>query len=140
MTPNRAISQSSEVESWGNRVVISGRNVTSAWVFVFVDSNNKFEPFFNFTFKNYTQMPKIEISEKLTKVAVLGKFIPHRATSVSPIAKVDAYHLDYAKKTYTNITFPIESINDTDTAEVKVSDSFIYVREQVSKTNTTGKK
>ena len=119
---------------------MNASNSSAAWVFVFVDSNNKLQPFFNFTFRNYTKRPKIEISEKLTKVVIIGKFIPRTATVGSQAkTRADAYHLDYSEKSYTNISFPMESLPDADTTKVKVGDSFIYTREQESETNETGK-
>lgn len=71
-------------------------------------------------------------------MVILGKAIIKNGTT--PKIKIDAYHLDYSKKKYTNISFPKESVPDTDSTEVKVGDSFIYTREQESTTNTTGKK
>ena len=138
VTSSRPLPTDAEVKVYDNKIVVNASNATAAQLFVFVAVNRAVEPFFNFTFLNYTKKPRIIISEKLTKVVILGKALKRNSTEEK--VKADAYHLDFPKKTYTNISFPMEAIGKLNATDIKVGDSFIYAREQESDTNKTGKR
>ena len=138
VSSSRPLPRDAEVRVFDNKIIVNSSNATSVQVHVFVAVDRAVEPFFNFTSFRYTKKPRVIISEKLTKVVILGKVLKRNSTEEK--VKADAYHLDFAKKTYTNISFPMEAIGELNATDVKVGDSFIYARQQESETNKTGKK
>lgn len=66
-----------------NTVIITATNSTSAQVLAFTfDNNGVFSPCLNFFFPQYQGPPKIQVSSGLTKVMVMGPFIPPNLTQV----------------------------------------------------------
>jgi hypothetical protein len=115
--------------------VITATNSTSAQVLAFsFDSAGVFTPCLNFFFRQYQGPPKIQVSSGLTKVMIMGPFIPPNLTQIQP--KIDAFYIDTANKGFQNITFPLNTIPDPVNSYIILDDQYLYVR-SISTSNIT---
>jgi hypothetical protein len=70
------------VSTFNNRIVISSTNTTAAQVLAFAldPTTNLLTNVLNFNFAGYQSLPKIQISSQLTKVLIIGPFLPPNKT------------------------------------------------------------
>lgn len=75
--------QWSNIYKVDNKILITGKNVTSAQVIAYsINNQGHFTNSLNYIFTNFQNTPKIQVSSKLTKVLVIGPFIPPNKTSI----------------------------------------------------------
>ena len=93
-------------------------------------------PFLNFFFPQYQSTPKIQVSSGLTKVMIMGPFIPPNQTQTQP--KIDAFFIDYANKGFQNISFPFNTIPDPLNSLIVLDEQYLYVRSLPATNITNG--
>lgn len=110
-----------------NKIVVTGTNSTVAQVLAFfVESSGNFTPCLNYYFPAYQNFPKIQISPLLTKVLILGPFIPPNRTQVEP--KIDAFNIYYPNRTSQNISFNLNNLPEPTNTLIILDDNYVYVR------------
>jgi hypothetical protein len=117
----------SSIAVWDNRVVVTATNGTAAQALAFlIKPSGNFTNCLNFFFPMYQAPPKIMVSPQLTKVLVMGPFIPPNATQPQP--KFDAFTVDYSSKTALNVSFDFRALPDPVNSRFILDDKYLYVR------------
>lgn len=133
--PPQPFPAGSKIKTMQDRIFLWAKNASSAWVFAFSLATNPPTNCLNYSFHNFQASPLIKFSPNLTKVLVLGPTIPPNTTV--PIKRADTYFINYAEKTFRNISFPVRMITDPAQTFIDVGESFIYVRQLNSTPNAT---
>jgi hypothetical protein len=92
-------------------VVVTAVNGTSAQVIAFnIEPTGNFTNCLNFFFPMYQAAPKILLSPRLTKVLIMGPFLPPNASQPQP--KYDAFNINFTTGNSQNISFDFRSLPD----------------------------
>jgi hypothetical protein len=116
-----------KIYSANNLIVITATNNTAAQVYAYsVGMNGMIRPLLNFYFPAYQSTPKILVSSNLTKVLVMGPFLPPNKTQSEP--KIDSFFIDSPNNGFQNITLPFNTIPDPVNSFVLLDDQYLYIR------------
>lgn len=116
-----------KVYTANNLIVVTATNNTAGQVYAYsVGMNGMIKPLLNFYFPAYQSTPKILVSSNLTKVLIMGPFMPPNQTQAQP--KIDSFFIDSPNNGFQNITFPFNSIPDPVNSFVLLDDQYLYVR------------
>jgi hypothetical protein len=122
---NSSILPNSEIVSYKNIVLVTATNSTNytavdTQILIFIDENSALTPVFNYR-SFFTTTPTFDYSEMLTKVTATGM--------KGTVPTVDAYYIDYTKRTNISIVFPMSAIISLSFTEILTFESFIYIRQ-----------
>jgi hypothetical protein len=80
----------------------------------------------NYSLTGFSSTPKIQVSENLTKVLIIGPFSQTGGT-ISP--KADMFFIDYANAQSQTITFPLSAMDDPLYTYISLNEKFLYIRQ-----------
>lgn len=104
-----------------NSLILWLKNANSLQVIVFNEFNGSLFTIYSVTHQSFDSSPSIVVSPLLTKVCVYG--------IVSSSLYIKYFHVDYANNAFKDITFPTDSIVDSNAFLILLEENWLYVRQ-----------
>lgn len=111
------------------QVIVTATNSTAAQVLAYYYDNSTAvaTKCLDYSFASFSAEPKILVSSQLSKVLVVGSYLPPNQFA-GALPRFDGFFVAFANRTSLNLTFPIDKVPDPANSFVLLDDQFLYIR------------